>query len=426
PGSEVTQLIEQYDRASAARSPSEANQEAIFGQAVCSIFQNSRAGAPPVYVFYPLREGPEQAPFGFAGMALDQSFIEREFLPGLISESPGGANRGPDSELTLAVLDENNKRVYSNNDARNSYEVKTAFAPVFTKWQLAAGYGGTTIEALASDNFRKSLILTFSVLLVLMLGIGLILRATAREMRLAETKSAFVANVSHELKTPLALIRLFAETLELGRVESEQKAEEDYRIISNESRRLTQLIDNLLDFSKTEAGRKEYHFVEASLAQIVEDVLKTYRYQLVSSGFELSLEVERGLPPASVDRDALSQALLNLLDNAVKYSGEEKKIAVRVQQRGPDIALEVADRGIGIPRSEHRKIFEKFYRVGTGLVHNTKGSGLGLAVVKHIVEAHGGHVLVESRPGSGSRFTLLIPALKPLIECQKADTRIRE
>jgi signal transduction histidine kinase len=410
---EVTQIVEEYDRASAARLPSESKQASFFGQSACSIFPDRRPGQLPLYVFYPLFSGAEEeAPYGFAGLALDQRFIQDSFLPKTIPEFLSGpASSAPDSELALAVFDGTNRRIYWNRPAANDYEVKAPFAPVFPKWQLAAGYKSTTIEALARDNFRKSLVLTLSVLLLLIFGITLILLATAREMKLAQAKTHFVSNVSHELKTPLALIRLFAETLELGRVNSHKKAEEYYAIINSESRRLTKLIDNILDFAKIESGRKEYRLAKCSVAEVVEDVLKTYDYQLSSAGFELKAEISPDLPVASIDRDAMSQALLNLLDNATKYSTAVKKIVVSVEERGPHIAIEVADSGIGIPLSEQPRIFEKFYRVSAGVVRTTKGSGLGLAVVKHIVEAHSGKVLVESRPGRGSRFTVLIPAI---------------
>src|ERR1051325_8410481 len=188
--------------------------------------------------------------------------------------------------------------------------------------------------------------LTLFVLSLLILGIILTLRATAREMKLAQAKSTFVSNVSHELKTPLALIRLFAETLELGRVKSSEKAQEYYRIINNESRRLTQLINNILDFSKIEAGRKEYELEKSDVSEVVEDVLRSYDYQIVNAGFELTTEISHDLPMVSIDRDAISQAVLNLINNAVKYSDEVKKIAVRVRGRDRFIEIEVTDSGI--------------------------------------------------------------------------------
>src|SRR5262249_12112131 len=154
------------------------------------------------------------------------------------------------------------------------------------------------------------------------------------------------------------------------------------------SRRLTHLIDNLLDFARIEAGRKEYEFELSSVGDVVAEVIHSYEYQIRSSAFELEVEIQSDVPPALIDREAISQAILNLLNNAVKYSDVEKRIVVRVRSEDHLVVIEVADRGIGIPRSEQTRIFEKFYRVSTGLVHNTRGSGLGLTLVKHIVEAH--------------------------------------
>jgi signal transduction histidine kinase len=208
------------------------------------------------------------------------------------------------------------------------------------------------------------------------------------------------------------MIRLFAETLELGRVRNFEEAHEYYRIINRESRRLTRLINNILDFSRIEAGRRQYQFAETDVAEIVTEVLQSYERQMTNAGFEARTNIQADLPPALIDHEALAQALLNLIDNAVRYSDQVKRIEVSVRLRGGDIAIEVADQGIGIPKAEHQRIFEKFYRVSTGLVHDTKGSGLGLAIVKHIVEAHRGRVTVESAPDKGSRFTILLPIVR--------------
>jgi signal transduction histidine kinase len=362
------------------------------------------------YIFHTVVCPDSNELMGFAGFTLTPGYMREKFLPQIVPALLADCDiDDKDSALALGILDESGSEVYATKPGVSDYEVKMAFSPVFPRWNLALGYKDTTIEALAKDNFQKNLMLTLFVLSLLIFGIILTLRATAREMKLAQAKSTFVSNVSHELKTPLALIRLFAETLELGRVKSSEKAQEYYRIINNESRRLTQLINNILDFSKIEAGRKEYEFVESDVAEVVEEVIRSYEYQIINSGFELNAQIEHDLPPVSIDRDAISQALLNLINNAVKYSDETKEITVQVRSRDRAIAIEVDDKGIGIPRSEQEKIFEKFYRVSTGLVHNTKGSGLGLALVKHIVEAHDGKIIVESTPGKGSRFTMLIP-----------------
>jgi signal transduction histidine kinase len=366
---------------------------------------------PSLYLFRALPGedlGPEQV--SFAALTLKLDHIARHILPEATADLRRGAgSESPGDALVVAVFEDGQREVYASGARPARYEVRAGFGPLFPMWELAAGYRTTTIEALARQQFRNNLLLTALVLGCLLAGILLMLRAAAREARLAELKSAFVSNVSHEMKTPLALIRLFAETLELGRVKSAERLQEYYRVIHNESRRLSQLIDNILDFSKMEAGRKQYHFEPGDVAEVVDSVVRTYEYQIRNAGFELSLEVDHCLPPLCMDAGALSQAVLNLLNNAVKYSAEVKKVGVRVARRDSHVAIEVADCGIGIPRSEHEKIFEKFYRVSTGLVHNTKGSGLGLTLSKHIVEAHRGRILVDSQPGAGSRFTILLP-----------------
>jgi signal transduction histidine kinase len=180
-------------------------------------------------------------------------------------------------------------------------------------------------------------------------------------------------------------------------------------VIHKESRRLTQLINNILDFSRIEAGRKEYRMVPSDIGAVVRDVVESYRFAIEKLGFTLELELAEDLPALQLDPEALSQALINLLNNAIKYSPEQKSIHVSVRREGDRVLLSVSDKGIGIARSEHRRIFEKFYRVETSLVHATKGSGLGLALVQHITEAHGGQVELRSSPGEGSTFTLALP-----------------
>jgi signal transduction histidine kinase len=244
-----------------------------------------------------------------------------------------------------------------------------------------------------------------------MLGAGLLLvfSNVRREMHLSRLKSDFVANVSHELKTPLALVRLFAETLEMGRVQSPEKAQEYYHVINKESQRLTQLINNILDFSRIEAGRKEYRLAPTNVGRIVASVLETYRFQIEQQGFTLEEAVAPDLPLVEADGEALTQALLNLVNNAIKYSRDDKHILVEARRDGASVRLSVRDRGIGVAKPEQKKIFDKFYRAEDSLVHETKGSGLGLSLVRHIAEAHGGSVEVESAPGKGSTFTLLLP-----------------
>jgi signal transduction histidine kinase len=245
-------------------------------------------------------------------------------------------------------------------------------------------------------------------------GLVLTYRSVNKQVALARLKSDFVSNVSHELRTPLALIRLYAETLELGRITTQEKKHDYYSIIRKESERLTALINNILDFSRIEAGAKEYDFRETDIAELVRNTLDSYRFQIEQQGFALEEQIDAGVPRVRVDREAIARALVNLVNNALKYSDNEKFLGVRLYRDNAMLKLEVSDRGIGIERNEQARIFEKFYRTCDPLVHNTKGSGLGLSLVQHITRAHGGEVEVESTPGRGSKFTMKLPLVHPV------------
>src|SRR5215218_8165195 len=302
-------------------------------------------------------------------------------------------------------------------------EVSRNLSEAFEGLTLGIKFQGTSVAAL-SRRWIMSSFITLGVLSLLLVG-GLVLtyRSVSKEVALARLKSDFVSNVSHELRTPLSLIRLYAETLELRRVQGEQKTTEYYAIIRKESERLTALINNILDFSRIEAGRKEYEFRQTDLAELVTNTLDTYRDQIDEHGFTFERSIDPSLPPMRVDQEAIARSLVNLVNNALKYSDREKFLAVKLYRTEGVVKLEVADRGIGIARNEQAKIFEKFYRAGDPLVHNTKGSGLGLSLVRHIAHAHGGEVDVESAPGKGSRFTLMLP-LEPATR-QPADDVVR-
>jgi signal transduction histidine kinase len=280
---------------------------------------------------------------------------------------------------------------------------------IFQGLVLAIKYPGTTIDEMGAKFLRYNYFILAALSLVMAGGVFLTYRNISREMNLARLKSDFVANVSHELRTPLALIRLYAETLELGRLTAQEKYQEYFRIIREESERLTALINNILDFSRIEAGRKEYEFKETNLAELVRTTLDSYRFQIEQNGFAFEENISGDIPPLNVDREAIARSLLNLVNNALKYSQDRKYIAVSLYRSNGSVKLEVQDRGIGIAAAEQEKIFEKFYRCCDPLVHNTKGSGLGLSLVRHIAQAHGGKVSVESVPDKGSKFTIALP-----------------
>jgi signal transduction histidine kinase len=250
--------------------------------------------------------------------------------------------------------------------------------------------------------------------LVLLAGIGLTIRTALREMKLSAMKNEFVSNVSHELRTPLSSIRVFGEFMRRGRVEDPDKVREYGSYIETESRRLTQLINNILDFSRIESGHIAYNFEATDLEELLTGTLATFAVRLRDKGFEVSYDgPDDPLPEIRLDANAIDRAVANLLDNAVKYSNGDRRIGVELSRSGDGVAIAVSDHGIGIPRDELERIFERFHRVSTGLVHDVKGSGLGLTLVRHIAEAHGGRVTVKSEPGSGSTFTIHLPIDSP-------------
>jgi signal transduction histidine kinase len=279
----------------------------------------------------------------------------------------------------------------------------------FPELIMAIRYPGTTIKAINQRFLRTSYIVLGTLSVLLITGLFFTYRSVTKTMELAKLKSDIVSNVSHELRTPLALIRLYAETLELGRIPDEQRKLEYYRIVRKESERLSGLINNILDFSRIEAGKKEYEFRETNLPSLVRDTLDSYHYQIEQNGFRYEENISNDVPPVRVDREAIARSLLNLVNNALKYSSTEKYLAVSLYRDNGSVKLDVVDHGIGIPRAEQHKIFDKFYRVCDPMCHDNKGSGLGLALVQHIVNAHGGKISVESNPGKGSKFTITLP-----------------
>lgn len=288
-------------------------------------------------------------------------------------------------------------------------EVTRKFDDVFRGLALGIKYQGVSVATLGETFVHRSFLILGFLSLMIIGGLVLTRHVVNKEMGLARLKSDFVSNVSHELRTPLALIRLYAETLELGRIGTKEKKQQYYRIIRKESERLTALINNILDFSRIEAGRKEYEFRKTDIAELVHNTLDSYRYQIEQQGFAFEESIDPNLPAVPVDREAIARALVNLVNNALKYSTDEKFLGVKLYRDNGVVKLEVADHGIGIERRDQSKIFEKFYRAGDPLVHNTKGSGLGLSLVRHITQAHGGDIAVESTPGRGSKFTLSLP-----------------
>jgi signal transduction histidine kinase/tetratricopeptide (TPR) repeat protein len=284
---------------------------------------------------------------------------------------------------------------------------------------------------------QKSRALWFGLLVIAstvaaLVGLFMAARAFHRQLRLTEMKSNFVSSVSHELRAPIASVRLMAESLERGKVAGGEKQNEYYRFIVQECRRLSSLIENVLDFSRIEQGRKQYEFEPTDVAALTRQTVKLMEPYAQEKGVQLEMKTSnvehRTLNiELEVDGRAIQQALVNLIDNAIKHSAKGQTVTIELDagQRAsgvpPDfglndatngimpVLLSVEDHGAGIPAAEHEKIFERFYRLGSELRRETQGVGIGLSIVRHIVEAHGGKVTVRSNPGQGSRFTIVLP-----------------
>jgi signal transduction histidine kinase len=358
--------------------------------------------------------------FGYYGFAVaTRTLAERYFLRVLNGHLSRLATLLKVGEQDIAgwVVDENGRTVASTRPgAEGRFAVDEPLAAatgVLPGWRLRARFTRADLEGADDPAFLRGVWQSLGIAGLLLLAILTIGFTASREMQISRARSEFVASVSHELKTPIALIRGYVEALHSDRVRTEQQREEYFRIVESETLRLSAMIDQILESSKIEAGIKSYCPEPVSVAAVVEETVAVFSYEAEKAGVSISLGGMDAGVVARADAQSLSQAVLNLLSNAVKYSSRDRRISVSVERRGDQAAIVVADRGIGIPRAEQAKIFQKFYRVRSGTAPQADGAGLGLALVKHFAEAHGGAVTVDSEPDRGSVFTILLPCEAP-------------
>jgi signal transduction histidine kinase/tetratricopeptide (TPR) repeat protein len=316
-----------------------------------------------------------------------------------------------DSGLDFKIIDDKDHNISSGNDELTSGESMTLAFRIFPlPWKLLVSH--PEIKALEKTAQREIFFYGFllTVIAALMLfGAVMIARDISRESETNRLKTEFVNNISHELKTPLTLIRLYGETLQRKENLTNTEKKECYEIITKESERLSHLINNVLDFSRIEMGRKEFDFRKGYLQDVILDTLESYRYHLEKEGFTIHSDIARDLPEMNFDGEAIASALVNLLSNAMKFSPKEKEVTVKLFRDNGNTVLHVSDKGTGILQKEIPKIFERFYQSENKVASEARGSGLGLTLVKNITEAHGGSIAVESEVGKGSVFTIRIP-----------------
>lgn len=310
-----------------------------------------------------------------------------------------------DQQSRLNVVDAQGRIIFGPPLNRGGVIIGRPFETTLYKWWLNATLiSAEDLGAAAARRRLLELVMVSLSLAVVIAGLTVVAFAASRERRLSELKSDFVANVSHELKTPLSVVRMFGELLASGRADSEEKRTQYVNIINAESERLTGLIENLLDFARAERGRASFEFSEHDPAEVVSRVVEACRARAKAT--EIVMEVPEGLPRVFLDERALSGALANLLDNALKYAPESKVLRVCLRRVRKTLEIRVTDQGPGIPREERKRIFERFVRGRSAEQTRAPGSGIGLALVKHIASAHGGQAWVEPAEPTGATFVL--------------------
>jgi len=348
-----------------------------------------------------INEAPERSEL--RGIILDpQMFIYRILSPKIQEVAQ--------DEFVISIFNrENNYQFNSSKDSQLRDIQQERNLWIFPEYKVGITIKGKIIEEVVRERAVTNIIMISLLALILVLGVWIVYRNIKREVELAQIKSDFVSSVSHELRTPLALISMFSETLEMNRVKSDEKRQEYYSIISQEANRLGRIVNTILNFSKMEAGKRKFIFEEKDLNEIVKQIFGNYTFHLKNKNFQFNFSPDENLPKLIIDEEAASEAIINLIDNAVKYSNDNKEIKIKTGTEYNFAYVEVSDKGIGISSEDQNKIFDKFFRVSTGLVHNAKGTGLGLTLVKHIMEAHNGKIGLKSRLGEGSTFILLFP-----------------
>ena len=319
------------------------------------------------------------------------------------------------NQFYISIYNENNKtkNTLIYNTDRNVEPDEPRFTKdlwLFPGYYAAIGLKEIHISDLTRERSRNNILFIFLVDIMLIIGIVLVFKSIDKQLKLAQLKSDFVSNVSHEIRTPLSLINMYIESLKMGRVRSEEKKQEYLDVVLKETHRLSGMVNKILNFSQIEKNKKKYNFTPVNLNEIVDEVLTTFSHHLENNNFDYHIHLDHKLPNINADHEAVTDAMVNLIDNSVKYSPGEKHIEIKTGQTSGYVYFEVQDHGQGISEKDMKQIFDKFYRVtSSDLTPKTKGSGLGLNIVKHIVDAHGGDIRVHSKQGKGSRFILYFP-----------------
>jgi len=328
----------------------------------------------------------------------------REWLQPIVDKLP------MDEQNNIIITDLTGKILLGNADHKHdSISLTGEFDNYFPPWKIRM------VRSVSNTEFGIDLFNSYyfwsiiTLLIILIFGTLMIIRTIVREREVMTMKSNFVSSVSHELKTPLTSIRALTERLLAGKIKSPEKMHQYFSVIDQDANRLTRMVKNILDFSKIEAGKKVYSFEVTDVTDWLDETVDDFIKDHIHERIEIRKHFDPDIPSVAIDKDAFSRCLNNLLDNAIKFSPKSKSVGIYLQKKSEFIIIRVEDQGIGIPKEDLDRIFDRFFQSRSSNQLSEKGTGLGLALVKHTIEAHGGRISVKSSPGQGSIFTIFLP-----------------
>jgi len=341
---------------------------------------------------------------GLLGIKINDDYLLRYEVNRILDDFPFSQ----EVSLSISTLSGRILSEYGNSSGKEP-TVATYFDESFPPWRVdffSAATGNSGVIDLRKSFYFWTIL---TILVLLTFGAGLVVRTVSHEMEVLRLKSDFVSSVSHEFKTPITAIKTLIERLQQGKVKTLDKRKEYYSIISKDADKLSSLVRNILDYSKVDAGRKQYFFQQTDMAQMVEEEIGNFRRDKIFAGIKIETQISQDIPRLDIDREAFSLVLNNLLENAAKFSPGRSVIFVEVRKEAENVRVDVKDKGMGIDSGEMDKIFDKFYQGKNAALQSLGGTGLGLTLVKHVMDAHGGKVLVKSKIGEGSTFSLIFP-----------------
>ncbi|UZR93278.1 sensor histidine kinase [Chondrinema litorale] len=341
--------------------------------------------------------------YQFCAFMVDPQLFVEEVLAPKIQEV------ARDEFIITSYCDNPSQQLYATDSIKSDEIVSNRKLWLLPNHFLGISLKGNSIDKIVKARTRQNILILLVIDGVLIVGLWLVFRNMKKELLLAQLKSEFVSNVSHEIRTPLAMISIFAETLFEGRISEENKKKSYYKMINDEADRLNRTVNKILNFSRIESGKKRFRFEAIDLQKIAESSLNEYKPQLQLNNFNFQFKTQDSFPLVLADKEAIAEVFNNLIDNAIKYSLNKKEIILKSYTKSNYAILSVQDFGIGIPEKFQKDIFNKFYRVPNNDIHDTKGTGLGLTLVKHIVDAHKGKIILKSTENMGSTFLLYFP-----------------